>query len=168
LVYYGIHEDIGKPVKYIVFLRSPHKKYESLFNHVRIENKKSGKEVPGFERWISQYYEETMINELTRGSQFQISVLEQSKHILDMTSYIGLQETFEEDVRRILSPNIHIKMANVTETKAKECGIEMVRFSDKEIEVVNDILSKDLELYKYGIWLRSQGHNNGFSHILET
>jgi hypothetical protein len=160
LVYYGMHEVIGKPAKYIAFLRNPLERFVSLYNHVRINSQLKTLE---FVDWFKLYKSFTMVNELVSCSNFSIPSLDQAKFILKNCSFIGLQDTFETDTKQLFNSYIDILYRNITEKNAKNAGVEVLKFTNDEIDIVKEVLAEDFQLYEYAIQLRKMGYNEGFS-----
>lgn len=167
LVYYGMHEVIGNPCQYIIFLREPVKRFESYYNHIRIFHKNKDQPVPNLKEWLNVYKGETQIHCIVRGSKFTCSSFEQAKHILHNCSFIGLQETFEEDVKQLFGSDTVANRNNITEDNANGCGLEKVTFSKDEQKQVEELLSEDIQLYDYAVQLRSNGCNKDFQMFLD-
>jgi hypothetical protein len=163
MVYYGMHEVIEAPCKYIIFLRNPLEKFLSLFNHDRIIKKTEKNMNLNFETWIQEYKTKTIVGELLKD---KLSKLIQAKFILKCSSFIGLQETFNSDVKKIFHADFTESRININECKSQSIGLEMVSFTSEELKLVNEILIEDWELYNYAITLREHGHNLNFTPLL--
>jgi len=167
LVYYGM--DTGRPSKYVVFLREPVQRFLSLYNHLRIEHKRYNLQIPSFEEWFNGQKCLTQVWELTGQSDTTIlnPSLDDAREILNKMSYIGLRETFEDDIHHLFKSNIFIKNINVNDDKAKDLGVDIIGFSDSELDMVNEAVSDDKKLYEYAIQLRKDGHNKLGELLLE-
>jgi len=119
LVYYGMHEDIQRPGKYILFLRDPVQRIISLYHHDNIETVRNERPFPNFTDWIKANLDKTMIHGITSGSKFP-ATLDGAIKILERTAFIGLQETFALDVQQLFYRDIIIPHENVTEKRKKK------------------------------------------------
>ena len=153
-----MHEDIGRPAKYIVFLREPVTRMVSLYYHIYL---KLGEKID-FKIWLEKYSSETLVRSIIHDSKFTSTPLEQAKNILRNTSFIGLQETFESDVEQLFYPNVLIELDNVTEYKAREQKVTLIPPTEDELQQLRELTVNDKELYDYAIQLRNDGHNKDF------
>jgi hypothetical protein len=158
-VHYGIHELITEPSQYVVFLREPFQRMQSLWNHNRILNVKEGKPPTEFRPWFNRYKLLTQVWSLCRK---HTPSLDLAKNILSKTSFIGLQETFQSDVDQTLHPYHYEIFRNTTKKTSEEVGISPVKFSEEESLEVRSVLDDDYRLYKFGLELRRNGHNKDF------
>ena len=157
-VYYGMHEAIKEPCHYLVFLREPMERMQSLWNHIRVIEARAGKPVPDFDTWFSHYKEATQIWSLDK----QVKTLERASEILSETSFIGFTETMREDVYQLLRFYPTTKLQNTTEVWTRKAGIAPVTFTPEQAAKVRGVLSEDYRLYKLAKGFRAKGHNKGF------
>lgn len=167
LVYYGMHEQIktDNNSQYVLFLRDPFTRYESLYNYIRMTNMMDNHIELSFEEWFQSYQSDTMCSELTLGiSPF----LENAIKILEKSSFIGLKETFSEDVSKIFWPGVGICRVNIIEHLSQASQMDPVRFTDSQRELIRGIIKDDIILYEYALKLRKSGHNNSFQSITRS
>lgn len=163
-VYYGMHEVVNKPYHYIAILRDPVDRFESWFNHNRVHNARMGQPVVDFRTWFGWKKNETQMWGLLRKSPFEKVReynLDDAKEVLDQCSFIGLQETFEEDVLQLVGKEYHHRI-NTTEELMEAGKIEAVQFTPEEASEVREAMNGDYELYNYAVELRANGKNKGF------
>ena len=141
-----------------MFLREPMERMQSLWNHVRIIEARTGKTAPDFDTWFNCYKVATQVWSLDKS----ISTLERAREILSKTSFIGLTETMREDVFQLLNIYPDTRRQNTTEIWTRKTGVPPVTFDLEQKKRVLSVLGEDYELYKFSKELRKNGHNKGF------
>ena len=157
-VYYGMHEVIKEPCYYVVFLREPMERMQSLWNHIRVIETRAGNAAPEFDVWFRHYQIATQVWSLDK----EVSTLERAKEIVSNTSFIGLTETKREDVYQLLHIYPDTPPQNTTEVWTRKSGIPPVIFNSEQTARVMAVLDEDYKLYKLAKELRMNGHNKGF------
>ncbi len=159
-IYYGIHEAIGKPYHYVVFLREPFTRMQSYFNYIRFSAKILGSPVLEFREWFDQYKVATQIWALTARSEME--TLDDAKTILDKMSFIGLQETLQADIDQLVYPFNYVESLNTSSQRSEKAEIPPLIFTEEQEAEVRSVLDDDYKLYQYALELRSRGLNKGF------
>ena len=134
---------------------------QSWYNHARVSDVKVGNPVRDFDTWFGFFKNMPQFVSFVSPPS-----LETAKEVLPKMSFIGFQETFEEDIRQLLPTYKYINNIgkdNSTEKLIKSVGIESVKFTEEQEALVRSVLTEDYEFVKCAKELRDKGLNKGFT-----
>lgn len=163
-VWYGMHNAIKRDAQYITFLRSPYERLVSLYYQHWLMAIAAKKPPLRFDDFFGFLSTTSMVNTLTQCPTYENQTLENAKSILAKYSFIGLTETFVDDVTQLL-PDRPIVSVNKNAKKAEDMGYMLPRITEEQRQRLLGIIGDDQKLYDYAVQLRNDGHNKTFSHM---
>lgn len=159
--WYGMHEVINRDAHYITFLRRPYERLVSLYYQHWLMMIAAHRPPLKFDDFFGFLQTTSMVRTLTHSPSYKNQTLENAKAILSKFKFIGLTETFVDDVTQLL-PDRPIVMINKNEKKAEDMGYMLPRITEEQKQQLLGIIGDDQELYDYAVQLRKDGHNKNF------
>jgi hypothetical protein len=175
---FGIHYYADRPVNYAVFLRHPVERALSTYEHNMRNPDEPGAEIyrqMGLSAWARRpsnfmcrflAYHEFLDEPDAHGAFWQNkgapdfaprTYLDQAMEHLEKCAFVGLQETFEADMRALaFLPGQPLPVASVPRLNTSRGGLKREDLHPELVEAMIAANNLDLELYQFALQLRRE------------